>query len=319
MAPSKTHDATRLHHELARAASRVPRYDYASPVLVRAEMRRAIALSEAAGFWRRFDPEVAWKDQRVPGSKVPVRIYEPQVTEANSVEKGSIVFLHGGGFLVGDLDMEHPRCLEMCRLTGRRVVSVDYRLAPEHPFPAGLDDCATALSWMMRDGQQCADAARVALIGYSAGGCLAAALCLKRQSDGLPLPCVQALIYPVLDDRMDTPSMRACPDTPGWDSLSAALSWRQYLSGKEPVSRYASPARAERLEGLPRTYIMAAELDPLRDEALAFGTRLVRSNVPTEVHHFAGAFHGFDVLSAGKLATRAREEQYAVLRDALTP
>jgi acetyl esterase len=315
---SKTADATRLHPELARVASRVPRYDYANPERVRGEMRHAIALSEAAGFWHRFHEEVAWKDQLVPGSRVPVRVYErARPVDASPFANDCIVFFHGGGFLVGDLDMEHPRCLEMCRLTGRRIVSVDYRLAPEHPFPAGLDDCATALSWAMGEAQQGAEAGRVALIGYSAGGCLAAAVCLMRRDDGLP--CLQALIYPVLDDRMDTPSMRACTDTPGWDSVSAALSWRQYLGPALPVSPYAAPARAERLDGLPRTYIMAAELDPLRDEALAFGTRLVRSNVPTEVHHFSGAFHGFDVLSSSKLAARAREEQYAVLRDALTP
>lgn len=300
---------TQLHPEVARAARHVPRYDYAQPEAVRVSMRRAVAVSEASGFWRRNHPDVTWSDRMVPGSRVPVRIYEPKGRQS-----GSILFIHGGGFLVGDLDMEHPRCLEMCRGTGRRIVSVNYRLAPEHPFPAAFEDCSDALSWVMLEAEQ--DAEHVAVMGISAGGALSAGMNLMRRDSALPLPCIQLLIYPVLDDRLSTPSMREYRDTPAWDAVSAKHSWRHYL-GTNSASCYAAPARAQRLEGLPRTYIMAADLDPLRDEALDFGHRLIQSGVPTDVQHWPGTFHGFDVLSSGPMAASAREEHYAALRGAL--
>jgi acetyl esterase len=302
--------------ELQRASRLQPKYDYSQPALVRQQMRRNIAVAEAAGFWPRNDASVRWRDVPVPNTSVCARLYQPLGCEPGP----AILFIHGGGFIVGDLDTEHPRCLDMCRETRATVLSVDYRLAPEHPYPSGMVDCAAALSWLMEGSALEVDSSRVAVVGCSAGGCLASALSLMRRDQGQRLPCLQVLIYPVLDDTRTTASMRQSIDTPVWDFASANQSWRYYLGERldtGPIPAYAAPARASSLAGLPPTYLLVADLDPLRDEGLAFGVRLIESRVPTELHHFPEAFHGFDTLSSAEPSVRARRTQYAVLSEAL--
>lgn len=307
----------KMPRDLALVAAKQPRFDYSDPVAVRKAMSRNLALAEAAGFWKRHAPDVDWSDLRIPGSEVLVRVYRKK----NGADSGAaIIFLHGGGFVIGDLDIEHPRCMEMCRMTGAAVVSVDYRLAPEHPFPAGFEDCASVVDWVLDSRSTWGfDSSRVAIVGCSAGGCLAAAVTLRRRDRGQALPCFQLLIYPVLDDRMETASMKDCTTTPVWDRHNSEQMWRHYL-GRQPdrtsICAYAAPARAESLRGLPSTYIMTAEHDPLRDEALVYAQRLLGEGVPTEIHQFAGTFHGFDTLSDSGTSMRARQEQYLLLRAA---
>lgn len=306
-----------MHRELVKSAALQVTFDYSDPAVVRRQMCRNIAIAEAAGVWMRNDVAVDWSDTVVPDTQVKVRVYNPKVALDSNP---AIVFLHGGAFVVGDLDIEHPRCLEMCRRTNAIVVSIDYRLAPEHPFPAAIEDCAQVLDWLFQFGVSWRiDPTRVAIVGCSAGGGLAAGLTLMRRDQSKLLPCLQLLIYPVLDDRMTTASMQTSISTPVWNRYNSEHMWRHYLgesSKMYAVSPYAAPARAPSLAGLPRCHIFSAEHDPLRDEAINYAQRLMSDDVPVGIYQLPGTYHGFDTLSDSVISRRAREEQYAVLIDA---
>jgi acetyl esterase/lipase len=222
-----------------------------------------------------------------------IRVYTP-LTETGG-PKPAVVFFHGGAFILGDLESEHPRCLRYAADAGCVVVSADYRLAPEHPFPTGVEDCYSALTWAAGHAAVLnIDPSRVAVAGSSAGGALAAAVALMARDRGGPKLALQMLIYPVLDDSMKTQSMEDFADTPIWDNRNNLAMWNQYLTDRVNVSSYAAPARAASLEGLPAAYILSAEFDPLRDEAIQYGLRLLQSGVSVELHQVAGAYHGFD-------------------------
>jgi acetyl esterase/lipase len=200
------------------------------------------------------------------------------------------------------------------------VVSVDYRLAPEHPFPAGIEDCYAALCWTA--GQASAlgiDPARIALAGQSAGGGLAAGTALMARDRGYPAPCFQLLEIPELDDRLDTPSMLAFQDTPLWNRPNAEWSWRHYLGPGhvgEP-SPYAAPARAKDLAGLPPAYVSTMEFDPLRDEGILYALKLMQAGVPVELHSYPGTFHGSGLLPGAAVSKRSAREALDALRRAL--
>ncbi len=176
--------------------------------------------------------DVTKQDRRVPGPKgapeVPIRIYRPR-EEATGPRPG-LFEIHGGGFLFGDIEMMDAWCQLVAAEVGAVVVSVEYRLAPEHPFPAGVEDCYAALAWLAAHVAELGvDPARIALAGQSAGGGLAAATALLARDRGGPALCFQLLEIPELDDRLDTPSMRAFTDTPLWNRPNAEWSWRHYL------------------------------------------------------------------------------------------
>jgi len=222
------------------------------------------------------------------GVQMAIRVYTP-LTETGG-PKPAVVFFHGGAFILGDLESEHPRCLRYAADAGCVVVSVDYRLAPEHPFPTGVEDCYSALTWAADHAAALnIDPSRVAVAGSSAGGALAAAVALMARDRGGPKLALQMLIYPVLDDSMKTQSMQDFADTPIWDNRNNLAMWNQYLTDRVNVSSYAAPARATSLEGLPAAYILSAEFDPLRDEAIQYGLRLLQSGVSVELHQVAGA------------------------------
>ncbi len=257
------------------------------------------------------------EDVLVPGSPdVPVRVYRPT---GLSGPLPALVNIHGGGFVLGDLDTEHPNALQLSAELGVVLVSVDYRLAPENPFPAGLEDCYTALEWVAAKAAELdVDPARIAVAGERAGGGLAAALALLARDRGGPALCFQYLGIPELDDRLATPSMTQFTDTPVWHRPNAELSWRYYLGG-QPATQYAAPARAEDLTGLPPAYVSACEFDPLRDEGLVYAHRLIQAGVPTEVHHFPGTFHGSGMVRAAAVSKRMVAEKLDSLRRALHP
>ncbi len=257
-----------------------------------------------------------------PGTEIPLRVYAPITRDRGPAP--ALVFFHGGAFVLGDRYTEELRCLRYAAEAGCVVVSVDYRLAPEHPFPAGVDDCYAGLEWTVAHAAELGiDPGRVGVGGSSAGGALTAAVALMARDRGGPALAVQILNYPVIDDRMQSASMRAFHSTPMWTSGSNADMWEHYLgdpSERGEVSAYAAPGRATDLRGLPAAYVLTAELDPLRDEGIAYATRLMEAGVPTELHTVAGACHGFDIIAAaGTLGQRAIEEQVRALVRGLAP
>lgn len=223
-------------------------------------------------------------------SPVPVRIYRGGPTPAPVV-----LYCHAGGFALGNLDTDHRQCVELARRARCTVVSVDYRLAPEHPYPAALDDASAVLRWVVADaGELGVDAARLAVAGSSAGATLAACLAHGAADGSLPPVAFQLLHQPVLDDRA-TPSKKEFRTSPAFDGEAADLMWSHYL-GEATGRESAVPARRTRLGGLPPALITCAEIDPFRDEAVDYALRLLHAGVSAELHVFARTCHGFDSL-----------------------
>lgn len=246
-------------------------------------------------------------DDAVPaGSRaIPVRIYR-----GGSEPAPVVVYCHSGAFALGNLDIDHRQCTELARRAQCTVVSLDYRLAPENPYPAGLDDALAVLRWV--------DAARVAVAGNSAGGALAALLAQHSARGQAPPVVFQLLHQPVLDDR-STPSKAEFLTTPGFDGPACSAMWQHY-SGGGPVPAEAVPARAADLRRLPSAFISCSELDPLRDEAIGYATSLLRAGVATELHVIPGTCHGFDsLLPDWELSRRLFAMQGDALRCALRP
>lgn len=252
--------------------------------------------------------------------RVPVRVYTPRGVDG---PRAALVYLHGGGFCLGSVELSHGGCAVFAAETGAVVVSVEYRLAPEHPFPAGLEDGYAAFVWTVEHAAELGvDAARVGVGGDSAGGGLAAALSLLARDRGGPAPCFQYLGIPALDDQLGTPSMRAFTDTPGLRRDDVEAIWDHYLGGPgrrggEDVSAYAAPARAEDLAGLPPAYVSVCEFDPLRDEGLDYAHRLVRAGVPTELHLFPGTFHASAAVQDAEVSRRMSGEAIGAMRRGL--
>ncbi|WP_395447773.1 alpha/beta hydrolase [Aminobacter sp. UC22_36] len=212
--------------------------------------------------------------------------------------KPAILHIHGGGLVVGKPEVAIPELQQLAAELGTLVVSVDYRLAPEHPFPAGLNDAYAALVWMHGSAEELGiDPARIALLGESAGAGLAAAVSLKARHV-LPIR-FQALRYPMLDDRTALHTPPAHVGTFIWNWQSNAFGWASVL-GRKPVMDAAPegavPARAESLHGLPPTWIGVGTLDLFAQESMAFAARLVEAGVPVEMSVVPGAYHGFDTM-----------------------
>lgn len=252
------------------------------------------------------------EDRTVPADPdVPVRIYRPYGAEA------AIVWLHGGGFVMGDLDTEHPWATRIADGSGVVVISVGYRLAPENPFPAALDDAYAVLKWTAEHAAELGvDPGRIAVGGHSAGAGLAAALALRSRDQAGPPIRFQLLNQPGLDDRQETWSAQNFIDTPWMNRDKVSHAWRHYLGGA-PATPYAAPARATDLSGLPPAHIATAELCPNRDEDLAYAMRLLQSGVTVEVHQWPGTFHGSQAILSAEVSQRQLAELAAVLRRAL--
>lgn len=210
--------------------------------------------------------------------------------------------IHGGGFLFGTAELGDPRHRAWAKALGCAIVTVDYRLAPETPFPGALDDCYAVLEWLHANAAaQGLDADRIAVRGDSAGGGLAASLCQIARDRFGPKIAFQLLIYPMLDDRtgvIGEPNPYAGEFV--WDAQSNAFGWRCWLGmapGSSGVPPFAAAARTEDLSNLPPTFIGAGALDIFIDENLDYARRLIRAGVPTEVHVAPGAFHGFDAIA----------------------
>lgn len=266
-----------------------------------AAARATIAAMTQMGL-EQADPMVATSEHVAPGYNggpdVRVVLYRPEGLPASAPV---VLQIHGGGFLFGTAELGDPRNRAMARTVGCAVASVEYRLAPETPFPGGLDDCYAALVWLHREAAALGlDPARIAIRGESAGGGLAAALAIMARDLGGPAICFQLLVYPMLDDRTVD-----APDNPHtghlvWDRASNRYAWDSWLgrpAGGSDVPPLAAPARAQDLSGLPPTCITTAALDLFAKEDLDYAARLIQAGVPTEAYVAPGAFHGFDAMA----------------------
>ena len=261
------------------------------------------------------------EEARIPGldgaPDVRALVYRP---EALTGTGPGIVQIHGGGFSSGTIEGDPEGASALARALGVVVVTPEYRLAPEHPAPAGLEDCYATLCWFRDNADRLGvDPARIAIGGGSAGGGLAAGLALMARDRGGPAICFQFLAIPELDHRLDTPSMRQFVDTPLWNRHAAEQSWRWYLGPDAggDVSPYTSPAVAPDLSGLPPAYISAMEFDPLRDEAIHYALRLLEAGVAVELHSFPGTFHGSALVAVAAVSQREAAERMTVWRRAL--
>jgi acetyl esterase len=263
------------------------------------------------------------EERSVPGDAgspdITVRVYIPKERQTSIP---GLLYIHGGGFTVGNLESEHGLAGEFSRELGIVVVSVDYRLAPEDPYPAGLNDCYAALLWMHASAAGLGiDPARIGICGQSAGGGLAAGLALMARDKHGPDICFQALGIPELDDRLDTPSMISFTDTPLWNRPSAIISWECYLGSIKPgspdVPIYAAPARATDLSGLPPAYVTAMEFDPLRDEDILYALKLLQAGVAVELHTYPGTFHGSGIIPHAAVSQRYNQDVLGAVRRGL--
>jgi acetyl esterase len=222
------------------------------------------------------------------GQRLDLRLYRGVKSAAPLV-----LYAHGGGFVTGNLDTDHAHCVELARAAGCLVVSVDYRLAPENPCPAALDDLAAAFGYAVENCARLgADASRVAVMGRDAGAALVAGLAQRVFDTEGPRILVQILHQPMLDSDA-TPSRREFQRTPGLNGPAVSRAWGHYL-GHSAATAHHVPAHRANLEGLPPTFISCAEIDPCRDEAIDYANRLLHAFVHTELHVFAATFHGFD-------------------------
>ena len=305
--------------ELAPWAPLLAPVDYSDVAAARAKLRDIMARQPVYAPVKPM--EVAHR--RVPGLSGPpvtLRIYRPSWP---AEPMSALIYPHWGGFVTGDLDTSHSSALQIADQIGVVVISVDYRLAPEHPFPAALNDCDAALHWVVHQADELGvDPERLAVGGASAGGGLGAALALRSRDRGAPRLCFQYLVFPELDDRLESLSARSFVDTPMLDRGNAVLSWQHYLGpdierGSAGVSCYAAPARAEDLSGLPPTFISVCEFDPLRDEGIAYARRLTQAGVRTQLCHYPGTFHASIGITDAAISRKMVADQLDALRRGL--
>jgi acetyl esterase len=295
----------------------LPVADYEDITVARAkfdELATALPVPDTAGL--QIDEHSVAGPPGAP--QITLRIYRPETQAV----RGAIYDIHGGGFILGHLDLDHFVNVRLARELDVVVVSVDYRLAPETPFPGGLEDVYSGLVWTAEHAAELGiDTNRIAVHGVSAGGGLAAALALLARDRGGPPIAFQFLAVPELDDRLDTPSMHAYTDTPLWNRPAAVHSWNAYLGAGVPggadVSPYAAPARATDLRGLPPAYVSVMHFDPLRDEGIAYAQALLAAGVTVELHLFPGTFHGSMLIRDAAISRREADEAIVVLRNVI--
>ena len=296
--------------DLLEASGRPPMWEQ-TPIEAR---RGYAALSDLAGA---PDETVPTEDRSVPGpaGDIPVRVYRPVADLPLPV----VVFFHGGGWVIGDLDTHDAVCHRLAAGVPAVVVSVDYRLAPEHPFPAAVEDCDAATRWAAGHAAALgADPARLAVAGDSAGGNLAAVVARHARVAGGPPIAFQLLVYPGTDLTGSMPSHEENGTGYLLDEGTMRFFLGSYLGDGDPRDPDASPLFADDLAGLPPALVLTAEFDPLRDEGEAYADRLREAGVPVVTSRYDGMIHGFygldNLFDSAKRATR---ETTAALRDAL--
>jgi acetyl esterase/lipase len=266
---------------------------------------------------------VTSQDHSAPGAKgdpaVRVRVYRP---DDQPSKLPALLWIHGGGYVMGDIDQDDRLMKQLVKRIGCVAVSVDYRLAPENPFPAPVEDCYAGLKWLFAHADELGvEPTRIAIGGASGGGGLAAGLALMARDRGEVQVAFQLLIYPMIDDRNVTPASYAITDPRMWHRESNRLGWKAYLGrdgGGADVSPYAAASRAKDLSKLPPAYIPVGALDLFVDENIEYAQRLIQAGVPTELHVYPGAFHGFDVFApSAKVSKQFKADRDDALKRAL--
>jgi acetyl esterase/lipase len=293
-----------VHPDLRRIARIAPRH-----IIGPRSLPIVRSLSAVTG--RRRKPAPSEVEVITLGSGAGVRLFRP----AGATTPGpALLWIHGGGYVIGTAQQDDRLCRRFSSKLGVTVASVEYRLAPEHPYPAPLEDCYSALVWLA--DLPAVDRDRVAIAGASAGGGLAAALALLARDRGEVRPAFQVLAYPMLDDRSSATA--ASPHHRLWSTRSNQFGWAAYLGDADP--RVAVPARRDDLAGLPPAWIGVGTHDLFHDEDLAYAGRLLEAGVPCHVEVVPGAFHGFDAVAAkAPVSRRFFESQCDSLRAALAP
>jgi acetyl esterase/lipase len=266
---------------------------------------------------------VSQEDRFAPGTQggppVRVRIYR---ADDQSSKLPALYWIHGGGYVMGDIDMDDRLMKQMVKRIGCVAASVDYRLAPEHPFPTPVEDCYTGLKWLFAHADELGvEPARIAIGGPSGGGGLTAGLGLLARDRNEVQVAYQLLIYPMIDDRNATAAAHAITDPRVWNRESNRLGWKAYLGrdgGGADVSPYAAATRATDLSNLPPTYISVGTLDLFVDENIDYAQRLIQAGVATELHVYPGAFHGFDMFApSARVSKQFKADRDNALKRAL--
>jgi len=261
---------------------------------------------------------ITGKDDR---TKIRLRIYKPKSLVPPTPV---LLWLHGGGYVIGKPELDDLSCAQYVRELGITIVSVDYRYAPKHPFPVGLEDSYSALKWIVTSSQQLGiDAQRIAIGGESAGGGLAAALVQLAHDRQEIKPVFQLLVYPMLDDRTVLRADIDDSNSIAWNQKSNRFGWESYLGkkcGAEDVPAYSVPARRADLAGLPPAWIGVGTLDVFHDEDAAYAQRLKGCGIECELYIVSGAFHGFDIFDPQiPIVKDFRKSQISALKKYLFP
>lgn len=226
------------------------------------------------------------------GKAIPIEVFSPSGLAQNAP---CILFIHGGAFALPATDFHKKLMVAYALGCSAKVVCVDYRLVPNYPYPFGLEDCCSAYQWMVEHaGELAIDLKRVAVCGDSAGGALAASLTHLARDRNLSMPLFQMLIYPALDARQQTDSMKRFIDTPIWNARQNKKMWNLYCK-KPEIHPYSSPAQAPSFEGLPQAYIEVNEFDCLRDEAIDYAKELQKAGIEVTLNQTQGTVHGFEL------------------------
>ncbi|MGE1109644.1 alpha/beta hydrolase [Bacillus wiedmannii] len=285
----------RVHPKLLPALEMIPDFELRPENLPAMREQAALILPDIIG-----DESLSITEEIIEGpdaNPLRLKIYRPK---SNDQSLPALLWIHGGGYILGSADENDILCVRFAKEANCMVVNVDYRLAPEHPYPAPIEDCYAALKWMADNAEALnIDSNRIGVAGASAGGGLTAALTLLARDRQYPSICFQMPLYPMIDDRNITPSANEIKEGFTWNQKTNEAGWKMYLGelhGTDHIPAYAAAARAEDYRNLPRTYTCVGQLDPFRSETLTYVTKLAEAGVDVEFHLYPGAYHGFEML-----------------------
>lgn len=294
----------KLHPELRSVYARIPAVPFHNPVLYFV----LNTLQKLRPHKPKQYPGVSMEDRTL--GEAGVRIYRPD----NNQQGAALLWIHGGGYIMGDVSTNDRECCQLASTLGVTVVSAEYRLAPKHPFPAALDDCFAIWQFMLDNAAEWGvDPARMAVIGQSAGGGLAAAVVQRIADTDLVQPASQVLIYPMLDDRTAANTQLDAVKNRLWNNKNNRGAWRWYLgqpAGQASLPPYAAPARQQDLSKLPPTWVGVGDLDLFYEEDCHYAERVREAGVACDLYVAPGAPHGFDLLAPESSVSQAFTADY---------